>query len=397
MALYDNWTWDGTTLTMDDDDVKGYDEEHAYNFADIQACITAKGWTVDWTEVTPNTYVQGMRIVQNSCWFKDTDKVLLQKASINYNKPWVMNAGAYLILGELIDAVEKTTRKGCVIFSAQTVNGALFFRPQSGGAHIFAYGCAFKNVGKFFASGHGYAFGIETYTTDSKIYNCLFDGCGLSGLFGDVYNIVILNAAYAVPPALIAEKITTMHHSRGIQLSGSGSRTVRNCLFVDPYEADFFMREVTAHMYAINVECDWLVVWYLTSTHYLYRQYEFDVHCQDKNGNDLSGVSVVAEYISPYGQAFSTTTDANGGISTQIVDHGFFDQANGSTEQLKTPLKVTYSKAGYQTVIKYYDLNEKTKDVVVMHKAVGVFLDFGRPIVNLKKTDPENKNVMVVG
>jgi len=65
-------------------------------------------------------------------------------------------------------------------------------------------------------------------------------------------------------------------------------------------------------------------------------------------------------------EAFTDTTDENGEISTQTVDHGYFDQAHGDTEQLKTPLKVTYSKAGYQTVVKYYDLDEKTKDVVLM-------------------------------
>lgn len=396
MALYDNWTWDGTTLTMDDDDVKGYDEEHAYNFADIQACITAKGWTVDWTEVAPSTYIQGMKIAQSSCWFKDSDKILIQKDSINSALPWALNNGAYLVLGELIDAVGKTTKKGCILFSAQTIMGWRVFRAQSGGAHIFAYGCTFKNKGKFFANGTGYGYAIETYTTDSKVYNCLLDGCGLSGTFGDVYNTVILNTAYAIPPTLIGEKITAMRFGRGIQLSGGGSRTVREILFIDPLEADFFIRTITAHNYAINVEAEWLIVWYLTSTHYLYRQYEFDAHCQDKEGNDLSGVSAVGEYISPYGQAFSVSTDANGDIATQTVDHGWFEQATGDTENLKTPLKVTYSKAGYQTVVKYYDLGEKTRDTVVLHKAVGVFLDFGRPIVNLKKTDPENKNVLVL-
>jgi len=138
------------------------------------------------------------------------------------------------------------------------------------------------------------------------------------------------------------------------------------------------------------------IYWHGTSTAEVYRQYTFDAHCQDKDGNNLNGVSAVADYISPYGQAFSETSDVNGDISTQTADHGFFDQAHGDTEQLKTPLKVTYSKAGYQTVVKYYDLEEKTKDVVVLHKAVSVFLDFGRPVINLKKTDPENKNVMVV-
>lgn len=149
--------------------------------------------------------------------------------------------------------------------------------------------------------------------------------------------------------------------------------------------------------YFINAESDsWAFNWGASGDGKAFRQYEFDAHCQDKDGNDLSGVSVVGEYISPYGQAFSETTDVNGDIPTQTVDRSWYERVTGDTEQLKTPLKVTYSKASYQTVVKYYDLEEKTKDAVVLHKAVAVFISLGMPVVNLKKTDPENKNVLVL-
>ena len=127
----------------------------------------------------------------------------------------------------------------------------------------------------------------------------------------------------------------------------------------------------------------------------IYREYEFDVTCIDHNGA-VDGVSVIGEYIDPYGEAFSVSTGIDGKIATQIVKHGFFRYDTGDIEQLMTPLKATYSKPGYQTVVKPYPLDREIVDRVRMHKAVGVFFDFGRPVINLKKSDSENKNVLVL-
>jgi len=124
------------------------------------------------------------------------------------------------------------------------------------------------------------------------------------------------------------------------------------------------------------------------NTHKIYRKYEFDACCIDCNGDPINGVSVVGEYISPYGNAFSDTTGGDGKISTQTLEHGWFEYQYGDTEQLKTPLKVTYSKAGYETVVKYYPLDEKTSDRICLvrpkHTSSQVFKIIGRQ--ELKKT-----------
>ncbi|KPV63643.1 MAG: hypothetical protein AOA66_0775 [Candidatus Bathyarchaeota archaeon BA2] len=158
------------------------------------------------------------------------------------------------------------------------------------------------------------------------------------------------------------------------------------------------VHEITTDKLLKNVDSDnWeFYGWSSECTAKVFRQHEFDCHVQDKDGNAINGVSVVGEYTSPHGIAFSVTTDVNGNIATQTVDRSWYEQATGNTENLKTPLKVTYKKAGYQTTVKYYPLDQKTVDRVVMHKAVAVFNNFGSPVVNLKRANPENKNVMVL-
>lgn len=376
MALYDNWTWDGTTLIIVQDDVKGYDEDHAYDLSDIQACITAKGWAVDWTEVSPNIYLQGMRIILDGiggqCWLVDADKILVQKASINYAYPFRINSEGYLYLGEIINADLKTTRHGCILISAQPILNAVIFRFQSSVAHGGFYDCQFKNIGYFDGTYDiGFCYAIISHTYDLELWNCSFSGCGPSGKFDTVYNVLATNVSYAIPNNILTscENVWINRCYWGTQLTG-GNKTIKNVLIVDAERYDFFIRGITGLHYLINVICGWNVVWHSDDSgdNKVYRQYEFNAHCIDEDNNNLSGVLAVGEYISPYGGAFSDTSDGSGNISTQTVDRSWYEQATGNTENLKIPLKVTYSKAGFEILVKYYDMAEKVQDCVVLCK-----------------------------
>jgi len=240
---------------------------------------------------------------------------------------------------------------------------------------------------------------IYRLRNNSPVWHCTFDRIALKYSDVDMYNCIFCRSYYGVSYACTGtfERVILYKNTYAVYMMTSYQTILKNANIKLASATTFRASTLYVDNYMINMDCDaWTFTLVGSFTKKIYRQYEFDAHCQDKEGNDLSEVSAVGEYISPYGQAFSVTTDANGDIATQTVDHGWFEKATGDTENLKTPLKVTYSKAGYQTVVKYYDLDEKTKDTVVLHKAVGVFLDFGRPIVNLKKTDPENKNVMAL-
>lgn len=331
-------------------------------------------------------------------WFADDGKQIVFSANTPSQFIYVEAAGHFR-LGKVVDETLKLCEKGCDLISARVSGPTL-----KGDGSVELYSSRFLSTSPYAAVRLVIQYTSWFGTTKFRMWMCIADKTELSinptGTYSvDVYRLTSQKSTIAITPAVGAGTYDDLFiHSceNAFYIAGSITFSVKNVVLKNnTYVAYASYFEGT--FYLINAEADnWTFNWAGGGDGKIYRQYEFDVHCQDKDGNDLSGVSAVGEYISPYGQAFSETTDANGDIPTQILDHGWFESAYGNTEQLKTPLKVTYKKAGYQTVVKYYDLDKKTKDVVVMHKAVGVFLDFGRPVINLKKTDPENKNVMVL-
>lgn len=307
----------------------------------------------------------------------------------NYQKFITRKASATMTFGVLEDATEKSTSKGVQFVVLQESFRVYLVYDESTSGSTNLYSCSFTSLvrtylhvknGKIFNNQLTSQVEIYPHAT-SEHFNIVIEKVEDYGILyptGTWNKLVITDCGLAT---LFLRYEATMKNLY--------SRGCPRIVWAGGFKYGDF--------YLVNADSDnWTFYWSADSDKKVYRQYEFDAHCQDKDGNDLSGVSVISEYISPYGQAFSETTDENGNIPTQTVDHGWFDQPHGDTEQLKTPLKVTYSKAGYQTVVKYYPIDEKTKDTAVLHKAVGVFLDFGRPVINLKKTDPENKNVMVL-
>jgi hypothetical protein len=57
---------------------------------------------------------------------------------------------------------------------------------------------------------------------------------------------------------------------------------------------------------------------------------------------------------------------------------------------------LTISKAGYQTYVKKFVLGAKTAWEIKLARANTILFDQGTPVLNLKPSDPENKNVMVL-
>jgi len=364
--------------------------------------ITQPRWGVVWKTVeSAFTFDTNIRLGDGftTSWFIDSKKQIVF-SPITGIYPFEMKNYGHVRWGEIIDAEKKISKNGIQFLNERTAPISLFRCYVSSGTNHSCeiYSCSFISV-------NVRAYIILPY--NAKFYNCSLDNVHLEAYTGcdvDVYDLTIKGvtdeaAAYYMGGTLNKTLIYSCKYA--FLFRRVYPTTWSNVIAKD---LNYLVRCQTLPFgpiydkYLKNVESDnWTFDWIdLPHPYKIYRQYEFDAHCQDKNGNDLSGVSVVGEYISPYGQAFSVTTDANGDIATQNVDRSWYEQATGNTENLKTPLKVTYKKPGYQTVVKYYPMDEKTKDRVVLHKAVGVFLDFGRPVVNLKKNDPENKNVMVL-
>jgi hypothetical protein len=86
----------------------------------------------------------------------------------------------------------------------------------------------------------------------------------------------------------------------------------------------------------------------------------------------------------------------NGNIATQTVSRGYYDQPHGNTLQDYGPHTLTIIKAGYQTYIRKFTLMAGTAWEVKLAKAQHILLNSGRPVLNLKPSDPENKSVVVL-
>jgi hypothetical protein len=386
--------------------VTGYTEATPCTFLDIWNADQGGGWGVV-SKQGDDQFMFDCRIIigdgSTETWFADTKKQVTFSSlatTANGQNLFYVESNAHFRLGELVDAASKTTRMGCSVLWINTDNRYFcrITRPASATSDINLFSSTFR------VKSSGY-YPDASLTVQGKAYNLILDRVNFGGersdyqpAVVDAYRITTSDSRYGFVYGTTGtfNDFTILKNNIGIYFYASFHVTFRNVRVVKGASYAVQCLLITYDKYLINAEIDnWTVNFDGACTKAVYRQYEFDAHCQDKEGGDLSGVSAVGEYVSPYGQAFSQTTDGNGDIPTQTVDHGFFDQAHGSTEQLKTPLKVTYSKPGYQTVVKYHSMDEKTVDRVVLHKAVRVF-EASKPVINLKRTDPENKKVLVL-
>jgi len=274
--------------------------------------------------------------------------------------------------------------------------GRTFTRIIRGGGIVYLYFSSIKSIPPYPLSTQCAI--LRDLGSTSRIWNCILDTCAPFASSPDIYRLTVINSyqGMGTVSSTNVDDVLLDGNKYNIYARTNYERTVKNVVARNPETKQLQAFQLNNNFNLVNPDFDeWTISWG-DSTGKFVIKYEFDAACINKNGGTLEGVLAVGEYTSPYGQAFSVSTDQYGKIATQTIEHGFFDMAHGETEQLKTPLKVTYSKPGYQTVVKYYPMDQKTVDRVVMHKAVRVFVDLGRPAINLKKTDPENKKVMAL-
>jgi len=338
---------------------------------DLYQADVANGWGVI-TKQGTNQYLLSAGIeISDGYWesyFEDVQRQLLFDDTVQY--PFKTYEQSHLTLGELQNLANKLVAKGCHIKTEY--DGAIMdFKGE-----INLYGCSITSTG---LGGCNLNFSIKG-TNVSRVWGLIADRINVTlspvdtaslSLYRSNLQKGVMTNACTKAHVEIDDVLVHSNTGWGAWVAQSGHNyTIKNAVIKnnsDLLYASFWSGEVNF----INCTVDnWTFYWSASPNAVVRRKNEFDVHCEDEDGNDLSGVSVVGEYIDPYGEAFSLSTDENGDIDTQTIEHGFFNQANGNTEQLKTPLKVTYSKAGYQTTPKYYDMTEKVKDKVTLLAAL---------------------------
>ena len=375
--------------------VTGYTGDIPCTFEDIYQADLAGGWGVVSRQGNQFLFDCYLTIGDGSTetWFADTGKqVMLNDGVLTANyQTWVLvKAEAHFRLGTLIDAEKKTTRDGVGLFSGDTSYYHNLLNAE-GNAEVKVYSGFVMRV---YAGGRATHFNI----TYGEIYNTFFCSVNIKSLYVDIFNVQIMDPSTAYgtlgDPRGTIEQIKLIIGKYAIAGGAWQSHTIKNAKI--RYHTYVFSAYYSPDCYFINFETNtWKFTWAGTSEGKMYRQYEFGLRVTDKDNNPISGATVTLKDKNG-NQVFQVSTGADGRISTQTVSRGYYDQSHGDTLQEYSPHTLTIEKAGYQTYEKKFTLEAKTSWEIKLAKAVGVFLDFGRPVVNLKKVDPENKNVMVL-
>jgi len=368
--------------------------------------IRQNRWGVVWWR-GDDVFRFSARLILNNLTFTDKEKLIYFDAdAATGNSQVLIRVGSgqstTFTAGVLTDESTKSTKQGILfMFDNPGYLYGRFIGCYNSSATANLYSCSFITKSPSYLYDAG--LGISGRIWNAVLCRTYLGGDRTDGTTNviDAYRITTSDARYGFVYGMTGtmNDILILKANEALYFYGLYSVTASNVKVIKGAAASIRYLQYAAppgyaqDTYLINADIDsWVITWDGTgTTAKLHRQYQFDAHCQDKDGNALSGVSAIGEYISPYGQAFSVTTNASGDIATQTVERSWYERPTGNTENLKTPLKVTYSKAGYETLVKYYSMAEKTKDIVVLQKVVDVILVDGKPALNLSEADSENE------
>jgi len=373
--------------------------------------ITQSRWGVVWLRTLDVTYGGGQyqfdAMIQvgdgtTETWFVDKRvQVLFSKEIYNNgsNKRGILvKNNGHVRFGEVVDATLKTTRHGVDLYSeiSTVATYTIILYIDSDGGYGEFYSCSFKGTRYTPAVGG---------KGSKKFWDCLFDHAYISHSSGsaDIFNVIVTDAVvyqaiYIGAPNITLDHFYVMGGARALYTYYA----IQEVVFKNIYArglTSYLIRLYNLHndVKGINIDSDlWTIEWLGVNNGYrFYRQYEFDLTVTDKENNPISGATITLK-DKDGNRVFSVITNGNGEIATQTVSRGWYEQATGSTLNDLSPHTLIIEKAGYQTYEKKFILESKTKWEIKLAKAVGVFLSFGEPVINLKKTDPENKNVMAL-
>lgn len=283
-------------------------------------------------------------------YFGDTLKQLLLNAPSGGQHIYVNNNGI-LRLGELLDATARLGKNGCSIFNMNT-------GPQR---VIQAYNTAELYLYESFIYANGKIIEIKTSAT-GNIYNCIIDD-GYLRYGGSNLNINELYVhssvyAYQYPAGAnitnlrfnnVSNAVILVYLSFPIYLKGATGKVAGS------YEIQWL--QFTGNAFLIDCDFgrdDWRENYDgAASTGNIYRQYTFNLHLTDKDGNDISGATVILK-DKDSNEIFNVSTDASGGITfsgedgssdNNVITHTHY---SGGNLDYRGPWTLTITALGYQ-------------------------------------------------
>lgn len=266
-------------------------------------------------------------------------------------------------MGVLVDETDKITRDGCyVVADSQAFAQHSLISVQSN-AYIYIYSSIIDMVNSSRCLMGG---------ASGKIYNSLFNGGHLRApIAADFYNVIWQKTWVEATGEITGsiEKLTAF------EATATLFHGTRGGYHFDVNNA--YIRQLSAELSAIadqdchfiDVDSDnWTFVWWAPPTlGKAYRQYTFNLKVVDKDGNALSGFTVIL-YDKNDNQVFQETTDANGEIPEQTVSYKHYeDDGAGNTVEVDYGPHHLHIDGG-ATYLDYNDeglvLDEKT-DLVI--------------------------------
>ena len=290
-------------------------------------------------------------------------------ATANSTRRITVKSNATFTLGEVLDAVLKSTKNGCVL-TTQESNYYNCFLINTQGGHTYLYGTPFVN--KYYT----YNKRQNLYGNNvTRMWNCQILGAiyleSLGG-GGDVYNLFITGAPIALgyPRSVLDEVFISgsCHDTSGqaIFALGGWDFTASNILVKDMLTRLIYAFNYTGTGNLIDMVTDvWSIFWATPNSGRIYRKYTCNIHIVDKDGNNLNGVTVSCQDTDA-NVVFSVNTNASGDIAEQTISRGYCQspETDLDTDLTKdySPHKFTISKAGYETM----ELDDVTVDIPIV-------------------------------
>jgi hypothetical protein len=360
--------------------VIGYTEAIPCTLNDISLADTAGGWgQVSWSHGTFYYLSCRLKIGDGSTetWFADEGQVL--KFADNLDVTWSRfcisgETNSHIRFGKLVNDSKKITSLGCRInFGNNTAcigrNGALTHKAP--------------DVQIYSSTLTGNTDSIQNVMAmDGKVYNSIGERVLVYKSIMSYYNVymsrpVAIATCWSYPAGTF-DKIDIHNYDFPIYVGSTGSGTVT---FKNPvlkgnnYVARFEGSSYTINL--VNPDIDnWLFLWQGgSSSARLNRQYNDDVKVIEEGSSRTPIIGATVKiWDSGSNLVTDTTTDANGEITQQTLNFGYYKQSTGNIPTMLTPHKIEVSLAGYETFVKYMYMDYKRKEVIMLRKSKPVKL-----------------------
>lgn len=269
----------------------------------------------------------------------------------DWQAAFYIKANATVRLGELINATDKSTRKGCQIIASSPNYAVYLFRLQEPTGGLYLYSCT---VGQLFTK----RLTIYAPAGAGRLWNC-HTSTELSSLPSsfDVHNVTITGQGTEIMRAL-QNLNATLNHVRVydsqvlIELQGTfESLTYQNVTEKGTTWRSIYPYDFVGSAYLINCDLLWTIDYWggTNNPGSIYRQHTLDLKVSDKNDNPISGAAVKI-YDKDGNLAADLITGADGKIAQQRMNYKrYYWGGSATATQDYYPYHIVISKAGYET------------------------------------------------